>query len=368
MPMRDFETKHIINLGLQNVINPFFRTMAIKNEFSLKGNLTPFGVAFYIAPYINATTRCGTQEEKLLLFESMLDHRAYQLIPSTKRGYKGQYEAIVEQACRNCTNIKNRQNKARDNSLKIIEQIIEQERLLNNQIIMVKLSKEYSIDKELTGLVATKIASQYQKPTLILNEVSQEDGSILWSGSGRIFSQSAFTHFRKFLDDSGYFEFAQGHEGAFGCAIKDENVKEFTEYSNVELASFDFSQKYFVDFIYDADILSADDIFQIANYDNLWGQGVEEPFVVVNNIRLTKDNVQLLKGTTLKITVCANGQDISLIRFGSSNEEYEKLYSDLGYVTINVIGHFQKNVWNGFVSPQIMIEDYEIVNNYKYYF
>ena len=277
----------------------------------------------------------------------MLDFKAYQLIPSTKRGFKGQYEAIVEQACRNCTNIKNRQNKARDNSLKIIEQIIEQERLLNNQIIMVKLSKDYSIDKELTGLVATKIASEYQRPTLILNEVQQENGSILWAGSGRIFAQSAFTHFRKFVDDSGYFELAQGHEGAFGAQILDENVEAFTEYANAELASFDFSQKYFVDFVYDADILSGDDILQIANYDNLWGQGIEEPFVVVNNIRVTNENIQLLKGTTLKITVPSNGQDISLIRFGSSNEEFEKLYSELGYVTINVIGHFQKNVWNG---------------------
>ena len=368
MPLKDFETKQLINLGLQNIINPFFRTMTIKNEFSLKGNITPFGVAFYIAPYINATTRCGSQEEKLLLFESMLDFKAYQLIPSTKRGFKGQYEAIVEQACRNCTNIKNRQNKARDNSLKIIEQIIEQERLLNNQIIMVKLSKDYSIDKELTGLVATKIASEYQRPTLILNEVQQENGSILWAGSGRIFAQSAFTHFRKFVDDSGYFELAQGHEGAFGAQILDENVEAFTEYANAELASFDFSQKYFVDFVYDADILSGDDILQIANYDNLWGQGIEEPFVVVNNIRVTNENIQLLKGTTLKITVPSNGQDISLIRFGSSNEEFEKLYSELGYVTINVIGHFQKNVWNGQVSPQIQIEDYEIVNKKHYYF
>ena len=161
MPLRDFETKHLINLGIQNIINPFFRTMAIKNEFSLKGNITPFGVAFYIAPYINATTRCGSQEEKRLLFESMLDYKAYQQIPSTKRGYKGTYETIVEQACRNCTNIKNRQNKARDNSLKIIEQIIEQEDLLANQIIIVKLDEEHSIDKNLTGLVATKIANEY---------------------------------------------------------------------------------------------------------------------------------------------------------------------------------------------------------------
>jgi hypothetical protein len=60
--------------------------------------------------------------------------------------------------------------------------------------------------------------------------------------------------------------------------------------------------------------------------------------------------------------------NISLIKFWSSEEEYNTLYSDLGCVTINVIGHFQKNVWNGRVSPQILIEDYEIVGRAAYYF
>ena len=77
MLMKDFETKHLVNLGLKQITNPFFRGMTIKNEYSLGGNITPFGVAFYIAPYINAVTRCGTQEEKLLLFEYMLDLKAY---------------------------------------------------------------------------------------------------------------------------------------------------------------------------------------------------------------------------------------------------------------------------------------------------
>jgi hypothetical protein len=83
---------------------------------------------------------------------------------------------------------------------------------------------------------------------------------------------------------------------------------------------------------------------------------------------VTNENISLLKETTLKITVPTDGQDISLIKFGSSNEEFEKLNSELGYVTINVIGHFQKNVWNGFISPQIMIEDYEIIKKQHYYF
>ena len=121
MDVRDFETRRLINKGLQQIRNPYFRGAIDKDQFHFTNEITPIGVAFYIAPLINATTRVGTQEEKLMLFESMLDFRGYEFVPSTKRGCKGQAETRVEQACRNCTNIKSRQTKIRDNSLEKIE-------------------------------------------------------------------------------------------------------------------------------------------------------------------------------------------------------------------------------------------------------
>ena len=365
MDLRDFETRHLITLGINQIRNPYFKGMTVKNSYSLGETITPFGVAFYIAPYINAVTRCGTHEEKLILFESMLDFRAYEMIPSTKRGCKGQMETRVEQACRNCTNIKNRQTKARDVSLEIIEQIIKDKELLNNKIIIVTLDKSHSIDRNLTGLVATKIANQYQRPTLILNESVLEDGSILWEGSGRNYGQNDFDNLRMFLDESGYFEYAEGHEGAFGVGIKDADLPHFLAYSNKLLEDFDFTPKYYIDFEYDSITLNGDDILNIADFDNLWGQCIEEPYVLVKNIKVTADNISLLKGTTMKLTL---DNDISLIKFRSSEDEYNNLYSDLGCVTINVIGRFQRNSWNGKVSPQILIEDYEIVGRTAYYF
>lgn len=38
----------------------------------------------------------GTNEDKMLMFEAMLNHKAYELIDSTKRGCKGQKETRVE--------------------------------------------------------------------------------------------------------------------------------------------------------------------------------------------------------------------------------------------------------------------------------
>ena len=49
------------------------------------------------------------------------------------------------------------------------------------------------------------------------------------------------------------------------------------------------------------------------------------------------------KNPTLKIQL-PNG--CSLIRFKSSEEEFEKLYSNLGCVNINVVGRCKRNVWN----------------------
>lgn len=96
MDIRDFETKHLVDKGLAHPQNPFFTTMIEKQAFSLKGELTPIGVAFYIVPFVNATVRMGTNDEKMLVFESLLDFKGREMIPSTKRGAKGEFETRAE--------------------------------------------------------------------------------------------------------------------------------------------------------------------------------------------------------------------------------------------------------------------------------
>lgn len=85
-------------------------------------------------------------------------------------------------------------------------------------------------------------------------------------------------------------------------------------------------------------------------------------------ITITKDNLTLMsrdRNPTLKITL-PNG--VSAIKFRSSESEYESLYSDLGCVTLNIVGRCERNEWNGNITPQIIIEDYEIVGKTDYYF
>ena len=69
---------------------------------------------------------------------------------------------------------------------------------------------------------------------------------------------------------------------------------------------------------------------------------MEEAFVCIENLKVAKENLTLMspdKKPTLKITL---PNKISLIKFGSSQEEYESLLTE-GYIELNVVGRCNEN-------------------------
>lgn len=206
VPLVDYETRYLVDTGLAQIRNPLIKAICEKNAYQIGEAITPFGISFYVAPYLNAVVRVGSMEEKELIFESMLDFKAFNKIPSTKRGCKGQFETRVEQACRMCTNIKNRQTKTRDASLEIIEEIIENQNLLENKVLIIKLAEEQKTN--LTGLLANQEMAKYRRPVLVLSPNKTEDGKINWEGSLR--APASTGDFRQFCEDSKLIEYAQG--------------------------------------------------------------------------------------------------------------------------------------------------------------
>lgn len=361
MDLRYFETKHLIQLGCENIRSPFIKMMMARNEYSIKGQLTPFTVGFYIAPYINAVARVGTQEETLLLAESMLEYRAYERIPSTKRGCSGQTESRVEQACRTANNVRNRQNKARDVSTEFVDKLIETNNLLDNKILVVQAPKANGLDTNITGLIGNQTSAKYQHPVLILNE-RNHDGEIWWEGSARGLSDSELTNFKEFLINTGLVEYAEGHPNAFGVGIKDQNIQKFIEFTNEKLKDIDFRPIYWVDFIYKSDTLNPNTILTIGQYNYLWGQSLDKPKIAIEDINITPNNVQVMKGPSLKFTI--NG--IEYIKFKAAEEEI-KLFQDNAIVNITIVGECDINTWGGIERPQIIIVDYEVNKAIKYY-
>ena len=361
MDMRTFETKHLIQKGLTRIENPFFRALVERQAYSIGETVTPIGVAFYIAPLINATIRVGTQAEKEVMFKAMLNHCAYDMIPSTKRGEKGKTETIVTQAVRNATNVRNRQKKARDNGFEYVEQIIAANNLDKNKIIVVQVSED--LDKNLTGLIANQLMAKYQKPVLLVRETDEG----LLQGSARGYDKSELKDLKSFLLESGFMEYAEGHAAAMGVGLYKDKVNALVDYSNTVLANYDFSACYDVDYEYMSNDFKAQDIVDIGSMKGLWGKVIDEAMVVIKGIKITSNNITLMsanKNPTIKITL-QNGT--SIIKFGASQAEFESLKSS-GYTEIDVIGTCAINEWQGMITPQILIKDYEVIGKQDYYF
>lgn len=361
MDVRSIETKHLIHKGLSNIQNPYFKALIERQSYSLGETVTPIGVAFYIAPLINATIRVGTYQEKEVMFKAMLHHCAYEQVDSTKRGEKGKKEAIVTQAVRNATNVRNRQKKSRDQGLQYVEQLILDNGLLDNKLIIAQISSE--LDKNLTGLIANQLMAKYQKPVLLVRET---EGGLL-QGSARGYDKSELKDLKGFLMESGFMEYAEGHAAAMGVGLIKDNVQPLLDYSNKALANYDFSACYDVDYIYMANDFNSQSIIDIASMKSLWGKGLEEAMIVIKGIKVTNQNLQLMsrgKNPTLKITL-PNGT--SLIKFGSSEEEYQSLLSE-GYIEIDVVGTAAINEWQGMITPQVLVKEFEVVGKTEYYF
>ena len=378
MSLKEVETKYLINKGFEpdNVVNPFIYGMWCKNAYKLGEQITSWGAAFYIAPLVNAIVRSGTQEEKELVFQSMLTMCANLQIPSTKRGHKpGEMETILAAALRTCTNVKNHQTKAEKAGLELLEKRIENENMLDHKVLLFKMEPG-QIHPNIAGLVANRIMGKYQRPVCVLtkqvniqfkNGESISATSETYAGSARGCDITGITEFKSICYETGVIEWAVGHEGAFGLCIKEENIKKFLEKTDEILAQYPDEACYHVDYLWEGDHADGQIIEDIADYGFLWGKDMPESKVGIKNLKITKDNISL-KSADKNPTLCITLPECEIIKFGSSKEEYESLRQEDGFTTINLVGTCGKNEWMGTVTPQIMLEDYEIVNSSKYYF
>lgn len=366
MSITDYETRYIVQQGLNNIHNPLIAELINKNSFSMKGDVNPTTVAWYIAPYINAISRSATEEEKNIVFKAMLDHEAYKEVPSTKKGATGQMETIVTQAARVCTNVKRRQKTVRDNYIDFLMKKIQSEKLDENQVIVITIEEADDQISNLTGLVANQLSAHYQRPTILL--IKTKEG---YQGSARGYDQGDLKDFKAFCANSNLAMYAEGHPNAFGIGFKDMfEVTSFIEYCNNQLSNYSSEPSYLVDFIYNTDNMQSlkKDILTISDLKDIWSKGIEEPLIVIENIKVNLVNCKLMGKTTnptLKIEL-SNG--VSLIKFGSSKEEYELLCPKDGCSYITIVGTCNINEWQGNRYPQVMIKDFTIVNTIEFDF
>ena len=156
------------------------------------------------------------------------------------------------------------------------------------------------------------------------------------------------------------------HANAFGVIIDDDKIEPLKEYAKEALKDIDFSPNYKVDFIWDIDMINENDIYEIADFNYLWAQDVDEPLVAIENIRINNETIKFLGagGNTLRISV----NDIGFLKFNLKPEEKAVLDPGSGCYVMDIVGRCVRNIFNNTTSPQIQIEDFRIRKRQNYYF
>ena len=388
MSLRSFETRRLISKGLEpeNIHNPFMYEMWQKNKFKLGDYPTSWGVTFYIVPLVNAITRSGTLDEKTLIFESMLKFKAFNEIPSNKRGHKlGEKERLVDQAVRTATNVKNRQTREEEKGLELVTHLIEDNHMMDHKVLLFLLEPG-QIKPEIRGLIANKLMARYQRPCCMLTKVEHEytetttelsekavfpvlhfkgDKYYTYEGSARGCDKVGVNNFKDICAETKVCEYTIGHQGAFGLGIREENIPSFVHRTDFNLLDMASEPIYYVDYIWRANEVDPTAILDIADLAPYWGKDMDESLVAIHGLQITKEMLTMMASNTVKITL-PNG--VSMIKFRMPDEEYNKLYSENGYVEIDVVAKPNKNEWNGNISAQLLIEDYQIVGGCAYVF
>lgn len=362
----EVENQWLWKEGFSHVQNYFFMTIARKQAYSITGQvgandddiiaaLNPISVAFYIVPLINAMIRVGTQEEKERMFHALLN--GHEMIPCHKRGAKGTLEEAAVESVRECVNARAHQNKIKDTVVSKLEQKIFKHDLLENKILFIRLDDDDIFPAELNGLVCMQLSQRYKRPTIVarLNDQGYIRGSI------RGLSNSEMGSFKSYLDSTGLFEYVQGHDNAAGCSLLASNLSRLHELANTQLAQYDFGDNYYeVDFwrsAYMDDLVAL--ITDIANYKSIWSQHNDEPLIFIQDLHISMDEVQIMGKNKDTIKIVKNG--VAYMKF-FAKDMIEEL-KHYGTVRMDIVGRANMNCWNGIYTPQIFIENYEILED-----
>ena len=351
----EIENQYIWSYGFSHINNFFLKTLIDKQNFSMKGIVNPTTVAFYISPLLNAVTRVGTTEEKLHMAEAFINGE--KLIPSNKKGHKGELVALAAEATRECVNAKSRQARILDNIEEKIDIKINKKDLLINKVLFVELDDDDDFPSTLNGLLATRLTNKYSRPAIVAR--ANDDGYI--RGSARAIKTENMDSFKQYLEESEMFEYVLGHPLAFGCSISSYNLDKFFSYSNDSLKDVELGEKcYSVNFIRDAMDNDIDNLIRdVGEYEYIWSNQNDEPTLYIDNIILSTNEIQIIGTNRDTVKFTKNG--ITYIKF-KANELIDEL-SGMKDIIMKIVGRCNINEWNGIKNSQIIIDDYEIIDN-----
>lgn len=348
--LTQLQTRYLVLEGIKQIqnetnYNKFISELVKSQAYSLHNKATILGISFYIAPLVNALIRLGTKEDKEIMLKAFLNSSEKAIIKI--RG-KGEVEVSVqEQARRLCESYKRKQQKMTGDYTEILKEQINEFGLNEYPVICCKADK--SFEKTFTGLIANKLTSMYSKPCLLLRDCND-----ILMGSARGFDKSHIKDIKDFCLQTKLFDLAEGHPNACGVTIKKDNISKFYEYLSQQ--NFDNTLNYTVDAVFDEKSLTAEVIQSIFALSDVWGTNIEEPLFLLK-LKCPIDGGFTVLGNE-KNTIKLTFHNIEIIKFRSSENEYNEIKNLGKMVEFTIVGKFSVNEYNGKKTPQVIVENW----------
>jgi single-stranded-DNA-specific exonuclease len=290
-------------------------------------------IAFYIAPRINAASRIKHADMAYNLIAEKDIVRARELALELEKN-NTERQKITETVT---------------NEIKLLAQ-----NSFKNKSFIFAIGEHFPVG--VVGLVAGKIAQQFNKPAAVFQK--SENVS---KGSFRSIPQlniiETIEECQEFLEKFG------GHSQAAGASIKNENVERFYEKMDLlisqKLAGMDFSEEIKVD----VEAACADIDFDLASdLEKLrpFGEGNAEPVFLIRNLIVREKRILGNGNKHIKLFLTAAGESPKIFEAISFNG-YEKFFDVAEGDNVDILCNIQKDEWNGNQKIQLVLIDLKIV-------
>lgn len=318
MNLSSLENRAYIYYGLEDIHNPLLKEMTKLNR---RGN-TPNGFSFGLIPPINALQRSNNQEDKNEFFKALIGQGDIDnAVKIAKKAHRVQLEIVKS----------------------MTEEIEPNLDLSHNAIIGFTEAD----NKEYIGLVANKIQGKYNKPTILLREAD----STHWSGSMR-----SPIPIKDLINDSGYAK-CEGHQSAAGVFLKKSNLNKFISF--LDSLPLDVDPEIEVACELKPNQITKKLCNIVKSNESMWGQGLPKPkFYVKANIN--SNDIQIFSKRTKTVKIVIDGIDFML--FFAKDKDIDNLTKYPEY-QIEMLVDIDLNEYMGKISPQAIIDKYEIVED-----
>jgi single-stranded-DNA-specific exonuclease len=328
------------NLGLKALIEI--------NNINLT-NLTAYHLGFIIGPCLNASGRLDTAKKGLQLLLSASKEEAALLAGELKRLNDIRKELTLD-------------------GLEKAIQLVEETSIKNDKVLVIYLK---DCHESLAGIIAGRLKDRYNKPAIVLT-----DSENLVKGSCRSIDQ--YNIYEELNKCKSLLVKFGGHPLAAGLSLEYDKIKELRSElnQNTLLTEEDFISKVSIDAVLPLGYLNEELINELECLEP-FGKGNTKPVFAERNLRIRKAVILGKNSNVLKLQVENEyGKIMDAMYFGEIEPFIESILRQYGQnevdkmfqnrdneIRMSVTYYPGVNEYGGFKTVQIVIQNYQIVNN-----